>query len=79
MARNIRQLANYRPHTIVRELAEIAKADPRTYEQLMAIDGITRQSFYSWVQGKTVPRIGSLSVRAATLGYKIVIVPDTQP
>jgi hypothetical protein len=79
MARNIRQAADYLPHPIVVSLADIARLDPRTHEKLAEIDGISSATWRSWMTRTHSPGIALLSARAATFGYKIIIVPDTQP
>ncbi len=72
-SRDTLELVECRPHEIVLQLEVLTRMDPRTRKQLTDIDGISRSVWHHWITGAHSPSVDLLSVRAATLGRKIML------
>lgn len=61
------------PHPIIIQLDILIEKDPRTHKELTAIDGISRQTWNSWVTGTNDPALTRVQKRATTLNREIII------
>lgn len=66
---------DYRPHPIITELAILAELEEKTQVELAKEDGVSPETWRSWLTGRRAPSLDRLAQRAATLRRKIVLVP----
>lgn len=74
MTRRTKDEAN-RPHPIITELAILAQLDSRTQQDLAKADGVSRETWRSWIKGDRSGALDRIAERAKTLRRKIVLVP----